>query len=91
MYKQDNANNLLNRLDSITGEERIEILKDLYRGNTYNNSEQALRHGLETLALVKELESDGFWNQITRITHIIDCLFATPKCYVYPNKNKYAK
>ena len=70
MHSQDKKDHLLNRLYSITGEERIEILKDLCRGKRYNNPKQALRHGQEGLALEKELKSDGFRNQIARYTHI---------------------
>jgi signal transduction histidine kinase len=59
MYPQDQADSLLNRLESVSGEDRIGILKDLCWQYRYSHPEEALRYGLEALTLVKEFESYG--------------------------------
>jgi signal transduction histidine kinase len=59
MYPQDQTDSLLNRLESVSGEEKIGILKDLCWENRYSHPEEALRYGLEALTLVKEFESYG--------------------------------
>jgi signal transduction histidine kinase len=71
MHSQDKTDSLLNRLDSLVGGERIEILKDLCWENRYLHPEQALRYGLEALALVKEFESDGYEAGINNYLGII--------------------
>jgi signal transduction histidine kinase len=57
VYTQDQSDSLLLQLESVSGEERIEILKDLCWQYRYSHPEKALRYGLEALGLVNELES----------------------------------
>jgi len=57
MFPQDNADSLLNLLNSAEGQERIGILTDLCWEYRFIDPEEALRYGLEALSLVKEYES----------------------------------
>jgi signal transduction histidine kinase len=71
LYAQEKTDSLLNRLDSITGEGRIEILMDLCWENRYSHPQEALRYGLEALTLVKEFESDAYEASINNYLGII--------------------
>ena len=59
LHSQDRTDSLQNLLASAEGEARIGILKDLCWEYRYSHPEDALKYGLEALALVKEYESYG--------------------------------
>jgi len=57
IFPQENTDSLLNQLDTVTGQERIGILKDLCWENRFSHPENALKYGLEALNLLKQFEN----------------------------------
>lgn len=57
VFPQNNADRLLNLLNSAEGQERIGILTDLCWEYRFIHPDEALRYGLEALSLVKEYGS----------------------------------
>jgi signal transduction histidine kinase len=55
---QNRNDSLLLLLEKVSDTSRIGILKDLCWENRYSNPAEAMRYGLEALALVKQLEQD---------------------------------
>jgi signal transduction histidine kinase len=70
-YPQDKSEILLNQIESLDGEERIGMLKELCWENRYSDPEEALRYGLEALTLVKQFESNGYEASINNYLGII--------------------
>ncbi|MGW8316764.1 MAG: tetratricopeptide repeat-containing sensor histidine kinase [Bacteroidales bacterium] len=57
IYPQERMDSLLNQLDTIPGQDRIEILLDLCWENRFSHPEVALKYGLEAMKLAKEYEA----------------------------------